>query len=181
MLETFLRTGKHALLAATLLASCAINGCIESEFTLADSSRLPKSMTLPPGLTRKDVSVELLLLTPLKGPNAKLILGDRKGKKLSEVRGKWAGDAFNFADGSSELIRLVPCTSDMCFGQDGRVVALFYFMDDWAAWWDLTAGRLPLCPKKRGMVMDTKKNRENGGTCLAELGVRKRANPKIGR
>jgi hypothetical protein len=45
-------------------------------------------MTLPPGLTRADVSVTLNLYAPLLGPDAKFVLTDRKGKKLAEVKGK---------------------------------------------------------------------------------------------
>jgi hypothetical protein len=173
MFESFSRKRKLALFAATLLSSLAINGCIESQFTLAHSSVLPKSITLPPGLTRKDVSVEVQFLAPLKGPNAKLIVSDRRGKKLSEVKGMWQGDAFKSADGSLEELRFVSCGLGFCFGQDGQVVALFYVFDDSAAWLDLTGGRLPQCPKKRGLVMDTEKNREDGVTCIAEYGHRK--------
>jgi hypothetical protein len=133
LLEALMHKGKLALFAATLLSSLAINGCIESQFTLAHSSVLPKSITLPPGLTRKDVSVEVQFLTPLKGPNAKLIVSDRRGKKLFEVRGMWQGDAFESADGSLEEFRFVPCGLGFCFGQDGQVVALFYVFDDSAA------------------------------------------------
>jgi hypothetical protein len=173
MLDAFLRKGRYALFSATLLSSLAINGCIESQFTLAHSSRLPRSIELPPTLTRKDISVELQLLSPLKGPNAKLIVSDRRGKKLSEVKGVWQGEAFKSADRSLEEFRLIPCGLGFCFGQDGQVVALFYVFDDPAAWLDLTGGRLPQCPKKRGLVMDTEKNRKDGVTCIAEYGHRK--------
>jgi len=88
MWNIFLRTGKHLLIVAVCAFSCAITGCVESHFNLASESRLPRSMTLPPRLTRADVSCELLFYTIPRGPDAKFVLTNRKGEKLASVKGK---------------------------------------------------------------------------------------------
>jgi transposase-like protein len=61
---------------------------MESSFNLANESRLPRWITLPPGLSRTDVSVTLdFYILPL-GPDAIFILKDRNGKKLAKINGK---------------------------------------------------------------------------------------------
>jgi len=109
---------RHILILAICVSSGAITGCVESSFTLANESRLPSCIALPPGLTRKDVSVTLNLYAPLRGPDAKLILKDKRGKKLAEVRGN-----------NATLLRgieLVPYREHANMEQNGRAVALFY-------------------------------------------------------
>lgn len=96
-------------------------------------------MALPPGLTRKDVSVTLNLYTPLRGPDAKFILKDRKGKHLVEVKAKWNGGSV-VVNGITETFQLVPYREHENMEQNGRAVALFYITDDAAAWreiWEL--------------------------------------------
>lgn len=80
-----LHSEKFVLIAALLVSCCAMTGCVESSFELATESRLPNWFTLPPGLTRADVSVTLNYYT-VRGP--KLILKDKTGKKLAEINGK---------------------------------------------------------------------------------------------
>jgi hypothetical protein len=121
------------------ISSCALTGCIESNFQLASEGRLPKWMALPPGLTRKDVSVTLNLYTPLRGPDAKFILKDRKGKHLAEVKAKWNGGSV-VVNGITETITLVPYRAHENMEQNGRAVALFYVTDDAAAWKEIWAG-----------------------------------------
>ncbi len=83
-MHTHARADRFVLIAA-LLVSCVMTGCVESSFELASESRLPKFVTLPPGLTRADVSVTLNYYT-MRG--AKFILKTSKGKKLAEINGK---------------------------------------------------------------------------------------------
>jgi hypothetical protein len=80
MLRLF-RASKRLLLLAICVYSCGLTGCIESSFNLANESRLPKYSTLPPGLTRSDVSVTVNLYTPLLGPDTKFEIRDAKKKK----------------------------------------------------------------------------------------------------
>jgi len=133
MSKPFQRASKYALTVAIFVSSLAITGCAESTFTLASESRLPKSMTLPPGIPRKDVSVTLEFSTPLRGPNAKFILKDRKGKKLAEIKGKTEGGSgcseIITEKGTTETVRLEPYRQHENMEQNGRAVALFYIDD----------------------------------------------------
>ena len=65
-----------------------MSGCIESSFKLADTSRLPKWITVPPGLTRADVSVTMTYYT---GPSVTFIEKDKNGRRLAKVSGKVKG------------------------------------------------------------------------------------------
>ena len=67
---------------ALTIAGSAI-GCEwfpESIFELASESRLPKWITLPPGLTRADVSIKMSYYVKPSGSSATFILQDTKGK-----------------------------------------------------------------------------------------------------
>jgi hypothetical protein len=84
-----LRTNKYLLIVAICLSCCAINGCIESVWELTSDSRLPKWLTLPPDLTRANVLVAEEAMEPTRrGVDIKVVLTDRKYKKLAEVSGK---------------------------------------------------------------------------------------------
>src|SRR5690349_19916664 len=88
MLKLLSRTNKFVFIAALFVSCCATTGCDESSFELASESGLPKCVVIPPGLTRADDSVTLNLYAPLRGPDAKFVLTEGKGKKLAEVKGK---------------------------------------------------------------------------------------------
>ncbi len=114
-----------------------MSGCIESTFTLASESKLPRSITLPPGLTRTDISVALNLYAPLlRGPDAKFVLTDKSGKKLAEVRGKMetttSSEYYRIVteNGIAEIVELKPYRAHENMEQNGRAVALFYVKDD---------------------------------------------------
>ena len=86
------RVGRCLLLgvAVTILGSSTI-GCEyfpESTFQLARESRLPKWITLPPGLTRSDVSITMSYYNVPSGGRAVFLLQDAKGKTLEKVYGK---------------------------------------------------------------------------------------------
>jgi len=111
MSKCFLRTNKYLLFVAICLSFCAINGCVESIFLLTTDSRLPKWLTLPPGLTRADIKVGLEFMEPTRrGVDIKVVLTDRKYKKLAEVSGKsfdLSGRYFiNVVNGLPEIIGL---------------------------------------------------------------------------
>ena len=90
MMKITRRTERYLPVVAWCLLSCVMSGCLESSFQLASESRLPIWEALPQGLTRADVSVTLNYYTTLlPGANdAKFILKNGKGEKLSEVMGK---------------------------------------------------------------------------------------------
>ena len=167
-MKAYLRASKHLLIVAICVSSCAISGCVESNFTLANESRLPRGISIPPGLTRKDVSVTLNYYTPLRGPNVKFILTDRKWKTLAEVKGNsrpYPNDGIIVINGTTEVLALVPCTGHQCYEQDGHVVALFYVVDKPRERNENLTGRLPMCPKNGKNKIDLSKIPE-GCTCL---------------
>ena len=114
--------------------------------TLASESKLPRSITLPPGLTRTDVSVTLNLYAPLRGPDAKFVLTDRKGEKLAEVKGNakelTPSKYYRIVTekGITEIIKLKPYREHENMEQNGRAVALFYVIDDPAVRKELLGG-----------------------------------------
>jgi hypothetical protein len=88
MLRQFLPTKEHLLMVALCLSCFAISGCIESIWELTSDSRLPKGITLPPGLTRADVRVVEEAMEPTRrGVDVKVVLYNKKYKKMAEVRG----------------------------------------------------------------------------------------------
>ena len=81
---------KELLLIALLLASCSpIRGCVESQFTLEQDSRLPKWFSVPPGYTRSDLTVELSYYVPnFPVDNAVMELVSRNGRTLLKLTGE---------------------------------------------------------------------------------------------
>ena len=90
MLKMFLDTKRLGLIVAVCISACAISGCIESSFTIANESRLPQGVSIPPGLKRADVSVTLDFIGISQ---AKFTIRDKTGKKLITVIGKAKGNA----------------------------------------------------------------------------------------
>jgi hypothetical protein len=91
MLRRFLCSEKCLIILALCISSCAISGCLESTFTLASESRLPRFVTLPPGLTRADASLTMSYYVWPWGRSATFILRDKKGQILSKVSGREKG------------------------------------------------------------------------------------------
>jgi hypothetical protein len=84
---------KGCVLFGVILAiSCSTTiGCEylpESTFKLASESRLPKWITLPPGLPRSKVSVTMSYYIKPWGGSATFTLQDTKGQLLEKVNGK---------------------------------------------------------------------------------------------
>ena len=87
-LRISLRADKLFLIVALFISFLPMVGCLESSFNLANESRLPRWVTLPPGVKRADVSITLNFYTSLGGDDTKVIIKDREGKTLAEVSGK---------------------------------------------------------------------------------------------
>jgi hypothetical protein len=153
--KLFPRAKNVLLIVAVCASSCAISGCFDSVWYLASDSRLPKWFTLPPGLTRKDVSVALENYVPLfrGGPSAKCVLRDKNGKKLAEVKAKVNGDII-VANGIEETIGYAGVIID-----HGPPESIFYF-DDNPAIKEFYEG-LPICSKNN---KETSK-KWRGGPC----------------
>jgi hypothetical protein len=94
MFKRIRRIDKFLLLFVALTISGSAIGCEwfpESTFELASESRLPKWNTLPPGLTRADVSITMSYYVMPWGRSATFILQDAKGKIRTKVNGKTRG------------------------------------------------------------------------------------------
>lgn len=144
MLRLLLHAKKWILVVAVCAFPCALAGCIESSFELANESRLPQGLATPPGVTRKDVSVTLDFYTP--GP-AKLTLRDNNGRKLASVTGEVKGDpvylktppdpltpAYEIIviNGVTEIMECIPFRDGANMMRNGKIVALFKVVDDTA-------------------------------------------------
>jgi hypothetical protein len=78
-------------LSGMLLALICLmtSGCLlESTFSLAKESRLPNWITLPPGLTRADVSLEVNFYTVPFGNDTRFILLDKNERTLEKKSGR---------------------------------------------------------------------------------------------
>lgn len=64
-----------------------MSGCLESSFSLASGSRLPKWVTLPHGVDRTDISITLRYYS-LRFYDAKVIMTDREGRTIWRADGK---------------------------------------------------------------------------------------------
>ena len=86
---------KHRLFIAVLAAAClSLLGCDyfpEASFDLAQESRLPKWFTLPPGLSRSDVTVKMHYYVKSSGRTATFVLQDGKKQTLAEAKGTLRG------------------------------------------------------------------------------------------
>jgi hypothetical protein len=78
------------LLGMTLALICLMtSGCLlESTFSLAGESRLPKWITLPPGLTRAAASLEVDFYTAPFGNDTGFILRDDKKQTIEKKAAK---------------------------------------------------------------------------------------------
>src|SRR5580704_2756600 len=80
-----------ALIIAVSVLALACEWIPESSFELASESRLPKWITLPPGITRADVSITMTYYIKPWGNDAEFLLQDKKGQTLKKVEGKVKG------------------------------------------------------------------------------------------
>lgn len=137
---------KYLLFVALTVSCCAMTGCVESAFNLASESRLPRSVKLPPGLTRTDVSVELRYYTSPLGGSANFLLRDKKGKKLANVHGKTKGryplHLRNPQQGSDSRYRypsyeVITANGITEIIEHRKMEPMFYVSDDPAVWKEL--------------------------------------------
>ena len=91
MLKMPFHTKKYLFTTALCIVASVMSGCVESTFTLANESRLPRFLALPPGLTRSDVSVTMSYYVKASGRSATFILRDKKQQILARVNGKERG------------------------------------------------------------------------------------------
>jgi hypothetical protein len=151
MFKIIRRIDKFLLFFVALtISGSAIVGCEyfpESTFKLASESRLPKWITLPPGLTRDDVSITMSLYDSLWGSDVKIMLQDEKGQILTKVYGteKGRGPLYQkhppqgFPPGypAYEVITVNGITDIV---EHRKMEPIFYITDDPAVWKELGVG-----------------------------------------
>ncbi len=122
----------------------AIEWIPESTFELASESRLPKWITLPPELTRADVSITMSYYNMPWGGNAVFILQDARGQTRTKVRGKTRGlgpsylkhppQGFPSGYPSYEVITVNGITDII---EHRKMEPIFYVTDDPTVWKEL--------------------------------------------
>ena len=149
MFKTIWRIDKFLLFVfvALTIAGSVIVMCEwipESTFELASESRLPKWITLPPGLTRTDVSITMSYYSIPWGRSAMFVLKDTKGQIRTKIYGKTRGLGPNqlkqpppgFPPGSPayEVITVNGITDII---EHRKPDDIFYVTDDPAVWKEL--------------------------------------------
>jgi hypothetical protein len=134
-----MKIGRLALWIAVFSAflCLVIKGCEyfpESTFQLANDSRLPKWVTIPPGLTRADISVTMNYYSMPIVDDAQFILKDRNGKVLAKVSGKTKdlrpeGSPFAYP---AYVVITVNGATDII--EHRKMEPIFYVTDDPALW-----------------------------------------------
>jgi len=145
------RVDKFLLFFVALTIAGSAIGCAwfpESTFELASESRLPKWITLPPGLTRADVSIKMSYYIKPWGRSATFILQDSKGQTLKKIDGKERGlEPFQlehppqgFPPGypAYEVITVNGITEII---EHRKPEPIFYITDDPAVWKELGVGQ----------------------------------------
>jgi len=133
-----------ALIIAASVIAIACEWIPESSFELASESRLPKWITLPPGLTRADASITMTYYTKPWGNDAEFLLQDRKGQTLKKIYGTVKGSeprqlkhsppGFPPGYPSYEIIRVKGVTDII---EHRKPEPIFYVTDDPAVWKEL--------------------------------------------
>jgi hypothetical protein len=139
------RIKRYRFLAILLvIVFLTIKGCElfpESTFQLSSDSRLPKWITLPPGLTRADVSLAMSYYIFPWGRSAQFVLRDKNQRVIQTKNGKLkCGDPFvqeNPPQGSPpsypgyEAITVNGVTEII---EHKKPEPIFYITDDTAVW-----------------------------------------------
>jgi hypothetical protein len=151
MFKIVKRIDKFLLFFVALAILGSAIGCEwfpESTFELASESRLPKWITLPPGLTRADVSITMSYYIKPWGSSAIFVLKDTKGQIRAKVNGKVKGsepfqlkhppNGFPPGYPAYEIITVNGITEII---EHRKMEPIFYITDDPAIWKELGVGQ----------------------------------------
>lgn len=142
------RTNRILILCVALAISVLVTGGCEwfpeSTFELANESRLPIWITLPPGLTRPDVSLTMSYYIWPWGRRATFTLRDKDGRTLAKIHGKVTGSeplhlkhpppGFPAGYPAYEIIAVNGKTEII---EHRKMEPIFYVTDDPAVWREL--------------------------------------------
>jgi hypothetical protein len=122
----------------------------ESSFELARESRLPKWFTLPPELSRSDVTVTMDYYVKSSGRTATFILRDMKKRKLAEVKGSQQGleplklkKSRPGAPPSYPSYEIITVNGVTEIIEHRKMEPIFYIIDDPAVWTELGVSHVP--------------------------------------
>jgi hypothetical protein len=151
MFKIIRRSDRLLLLFVALTIAGSAVGCEwipESTFELASDSRLPKWITIPPGLARADVSITMSYYSMPWGRSATFILKDKKGRVLTKVNGKDKGSeplqlehpppGFPPGYPAYEVITVNGITEII---EHRKMEPIFYITDDFGVWKELGVGQ----------------------------------------
>ena len=140
----------HRIIIAVIAGCLSLYGCKffpESSFELASDSRLPKWFTLPPTLSRSDVTVTMNYYVTSSGRTSTFILQTAKKQKLAEVSGTQRGleplklknppPGFPSGYPSFEIVTVNGVTEII---EHRRMEPIFYINDDPAVRAELVGG-----------------------------------------
>ena len=139
LIERYLLCGVTLAISLSPMIGCG--HLPESTFQLASDSRLPAWMTLPPGLTRADVSITMSYYIKPWGSSAEFMLKNTRRQILEKVDGKVkCGQPFQLRDrppGSAsgypsyEAITVNGVTEII---EHRKMEPIFHVTDDTAVW-----------------------------------------------
>jgi hypothetical protein len=134
----------YVALTISVLVTSGCGWFPESTFELANESRLPIWITLPPGLTRTDVSLTMSYYIWPWGRRATFTLRDKDGRTLAKVHGKVTGlkplqlkhppPGFPAGYPAYEIIAVSGKTEII---EHRKMEPIFYVADDPAVWREL--------------------------------------------
>jgi hypothetical protein len=146
-MKTSFRTNMYMLLLLLTILFGANAGCEyfpESTFALASESRLPRWITLPPGLTRTDVSLTMNYYVKPWGRTSTFLLRDKQGKTLTELHGTEKGseplhlkNPPQGSDTGSPAYEIITVKGMTEIIEHRKMEPIFYVTDDPAVWKEL--------------------------------------------
>jgi hypothetical protein len=145
MVTLIQRIKRHLLLGILLAIICSPGmGCYsvpESTFKLADDSRLPKWVALPPGLTRTNVSLTMSYYVMPWGRSARFILRDKTDQMMKKENGKMrCKESFQVKNSSEEFPSDYPSYEAITVNgiteiiEHKKMEPIFYVTDDAVVW-----------------------------------------------
>jgi hypothetical protein len=145
-MATLIQRIKRYRFLAILLAIVflTIKGCAlfpEATFNLANDSRLPKWVTLPPGLTRANVSLTMSYYVMPGGRSAQFILRDKNEQIMKKENGKMrCKEPFQLKNPSQGFPSDYPAYEAITVNgvteiiEHRKMEPIFYVTDDAAVW-----------------------------------------------
>lgn len=131
-----------AIVLCSLIAGCRYFP--ESTFQLADDSRLPRWFHLPPGLTRRDVSVTVNYYNKLGRNDATFLLYDKQQHVVAKINGTLRDAAPVHLKSSSQrestgypLFEVVTANGITEIMEHKKMEPIVYLSDDPTIWREL--------------------------------------------